>query len=70
MDAIIWAEGDEHMAVVVDKDNCLCCGECAGRCPTGAMKINGDGKAECSADECVDCRACIDACPAGAIIDR
>ena len=43
------------------------CGACEGVCPTGAIKLNEDGKAEVDEDTCIDCQACVGACPVGAI---
>lgn len=55
------------MAVKVNKEICLGCGACGGVCPTGAIQLGDDCKAECNPDVCVDCGACIDTCPVEAI---
>ena len=55
------------MPVKVDKDMCIGCGACEGVCPTGAIKLGEDGKAEVDEDTCVDCQACVGTCPVGAI---
>lgn len=55
------------MPVTVDQEKCLGCGACTGACPTGAIALNGDGKAECNGDVCIDCGACVGTCPAEAI---
>lgn len=55
------------MAVTVNKDVCIGCGACTGVCPTGAITLGEDGKAECNPDVCIDCQACVGTCPVGAI---
>ncbi len=55
------------MAVKVDQDTCIGCGACTGVCPTGAIALNADGKAECAEDTCIDCGACVGTCPVSAI---
>lgn len=47
-------------------DDCICCGSCAGICPTDIIS-EGDGKYVINAEQCVECGACADACPMGAI---
>ena len=55
------------MPVNVNHDVCIGCGACTGVCPTGAMHLNGEGKAECDAETCIDCCACVGTCPMGAV---
>ncbi|MCI5774275.1 MAG: 4Fe-4S binding protein [Erysipelotrichaceae bacterium] len=55
------------MAVKVDQDTCIGCGACTGVCPTGAITLNADGKAECEEGTCIDCGACVGTCPVSAI---
>ena len=55
------------MLVKVDQDVCIGCGTCCGVCPTGAITLNGDGKAECAEDTCIDCGAYVSSCPVSAI---
>ncbi|MFV0255692.1 MAG: 4Fe-4S binding protein [Erysipelotrichaceae bacterium] len=54
------------MPVTVFKDDCIGCGTCVGVCPTGALQMQDDGKAEC-VEGCIDCGACIPECPTEAI---
>ncbi len=44
--------------------NCRGCGECAGRCPTGAITMAG-GRSATRTDLCTTCCACVKCCPAG-----
>lgn len=39
---------------------CTNCGECARRCPTAAIAIDGE---PCAHAECLSCRQCVDVCP-------
>ncbi len=55
------------MPIVVDKDVCLGCGACTSICPTGAIELDGDGKADCDQDVCIECQACVGTCPVSAI---
>lgn len=55
------------MPVRVDQDTCIGCEACISVCPTGALFMNADGKAECEVDICIDCEACIPTCPTQSI---
>ena len=55
------------MAYIINVDECLGCGACAGECPVGAISEK-DGKYVINADECIECGACADVCPVGAPI--
>ena len=55
------------MPVHVNLDTCVGCGACIGVCPTEALLINAEGKAECNESLCIDCGACIGTCPVEAI---
>lgn len=48
-------------------ESCIGCGACVDVCPTGAIALNADGKAEVAEDTCIDCGACVGTCPNGAI---
>ncbi len=58
------------MPVTVDKDVCIGCGACVGVCPTGAMELDDEGKANCDPDVCCDCGACVGTCPMSAISEK
>lgn len=55
------------MPAIVDQSQCIGCGACSGVCPTGAINLGAEGKAEVNADTCADCGACVGTCPVGAI---
>ena len=55
------------MAAKVDQEKCVGCGACTNVCPAGAIKLNGDGKAEVDEGACLDCGACVGTCPSEAI---
>ncbi|MDR3233006.1 MAG: 4Fe-4S binding protein [Planctomycetaceae bacterium] len=54
------------MAVAIDQNKCVGCGECVQQCPLDALKIE-DAKAAVDEGTCAECGACIDACPEKAI---
>ena len=55
------------MPVKVNAETCVGCGACCGVCPSGALSLNGEGKAQCDGNTCVDCGACVGTCPTSSI---
>jgi Pyruvate/2-oxoacid:ferredoxin oxidoreductase delta subunit len=55
-----------HLAVV-DRDECTQCGDCAERCPFGAVTMGVDDEPLVEASECRGCGLCSTGCPAEAI---
>ncbi|MBY9018836.1 MAG: 4Fe-4S binding protein, partial [Candidatus Lokiarchaeota archaeon] len=51
----------------IDQDLCIGCGTCVERCPTDAIELNDDGKAERNPDICIGCGVCAHFCPENAI---
>ncbi|MHA1623634.1 MAG: 4Fe-4S binding protein [Promethearchaeota archaeon] len=51
----------------IDQDLCIGCGTCVERCPTDAIELNDNGKAERNPDICIGCGVCAHFCPEGAI---
>ncbi len=54
------------MAHVINADDCINCGACAGECPVSCISENGDHH-EINADDCIDCGACAGVCPVSCI---
>ncbi|MBY9002463.1 MAG: 4Fe-4S binding protein [Candidatus Lokiarchaeota archaeon] len=51
----------------IDHDSCIGCGTCVERCPTDAIILNDEGKAERNPDICIGCGVCAHFCPENAI---
>lgn len=50
--------------VVIDIDNCIFCGMCSRKCPTGAITvIRAEKKWSIQRMSCIQCRSCVDNCP-------
>jgi ferredoxin len=61
------------MAMYIDADECISCGECEPECPTGSItegpmvfKINADTCTECAGD--FDEPKCVELCPVSGCI--
>jgi len=52
---------------VIDKDACIGCGTCVERCPTDAIRLDDDEKAERDENSCFGCGVCARFCPEEAI---
>lgn len=50
------------MPRVINKDECINCGECEPVCPVGCISEVG-GKRVIKAEDCIDCCACEPICP-------
>ncbi|GEM_PF-1305172 len=55
------------MKFEVDKSKCVGCGACLKICPSGAIKIDKDGKAFIIQDKCRGCGICQNVCSFSAI---
>ncbi len=54
-------------APVVNKDECIGCGNCVDACPEDVLELK-DGVAEVVYPEkCTQCGSCVEACPVDAI---
>lgn len=52
----------------IDREKCTGCAVCQTACPTGAIRLNGNGGvATIDAALCNECLDCIEVCPNGAI---
>jgi Pyruvate/2-oxoacid:ferredoxin oxidoreductase delta subunit len=69
----LWREGafplvnSTYYLSVIDQDDCTGCGICVERCPTDAIQLNEDGKAEREESYCFGCGICARFCPEEAI---
>jgi len=69
----LWKEGVIPMVNVTnylaktDQDLCVGCGTCVEKCPTDAIELNENNKAERNPDWCIGCGICARFCPESAI---
>ena len=69
----VWRNGamplinSTYYLSVVDSEACVGCGVCAERCPTEAIRVNEDEKAEVDEAACFGCGICARFCPEEAI---
>jgi ferredoxin len=69
----LWRDGafplinSTYFLSVIDQDECTGCGICVERCPTDAIHLNDDGKAEREESSCFGCGICARFCPEEAI---
>ena len=56
--------------MLVDRDECIGCGECVPYCTMSAISMDAEGLAVVDQDECVECNSCLRAeiCPTDAIV--
>ncbi|MDR1125577.1 MAG: 4Fe-4S dicluster domain-containing protein [Deltaproteobacteria bacterium] len=53
--------------VLVDKEKCTGCGECADVCPVSVYELRNNKSVPVKAEDCIGCEACAEVCPAAAI---
>ena len=54
--------------IIIDKDNCINCGECTSVCITQALILDSRSKKLVfKKDKCILCELCLDCCPVRAI---
>jgi Na+-translocating ferredoxin:NAD+ oxidoreductase RNF subunit RnfB len=69
----VWRNGalplinSTYYLSVIDQDACIGCGTCVERCPTDAIKLDENGKAERDESSCFGCGVCVRFCPEEAI---
>ena len=69
----LWRDGafplinSTYYLSVIDQDACSGCGICIERCPTDAIELNDDQKAERDEKSCFGCGICARFCPEEAI---
>jgi len=50
--------------IAIDAPNCILCSLCEKRCPTGALKVDKDGRKWAIDNfKCIYCNRCVDCCP-------
>ena len=69
----MWREGafplinSTYYISVIDPDACVGCGICVDLCPTDAIRLNDNEKAERDEEACFGCGVCARSCPEEAI---
>jgi ferredoxin len=69
----LWRDGafplinSTYYLSVIDKETCIGCGTCVERCPTDAIRLDDDEKAERDENSCFGCGVCARFCPEEAI---
>ena len=69
----MWREGAlplinaTYYVSVIDPDTCVGCGDCVDLCPTDAIRLNEEEKAERDEGTCLGCGVCARSCPEEAI---
>jgi ferredoxin len=69
----LWRDGafplinSTYYLSVIDEELCTGCGVCVERCPTDAITLNDDGKAERDESSCFGCGICARFCPEEAV---
>ena len=69
----LWREGAfplvnaTNYLSMIDQEMCVGCGECVDRCPTDAIVLNDEGKAQRDEEACFGCGVCARFCPEEAI---
>ncbi|EKE37523.1 hypothetical protein ENUP19_0259G0049 [Entamoeba nuttalli] len=51
---------------IVNIDDCIACGACAGTCPQSVLEVNDHVEIK-NPDDCIGCGACVDVCPQGVL---
>jgi len=69
----LWRDGafplinSTYYLSVIDEELCIGCGICVERCPTDAITLNDDGKAQRDENACFGCGICARFCPEEAV---
>jgi len=60
-------EAEKRLDIAVDiihrAEECVGCGICTGRCPTGALFLNKENRVDIHPELCQHCRLCLGKCP-------
>ena len=57
--------------IEIEIDNCIFCGICSKKCPTGAIAVNRDEKSwTIERMNCIQCSCCVDYCPKNCLINE
>lgn len=69
----LWRDGafplinSTYYLSIIDEELCVGCGICVERCPTDAITLNEDGKADRDENACFGCGICARFCPEEAV---
>jgi ferredoxin len=55
--------------IMIVKEWCMYCGECAGVCPRNLIQVR-ELTLEFNREECKDCKICIQVCPVNALEEK
>lgn len=59
------------MSVVIDREKCIGCTQCANVCPGNLIRMDAENKATIPyPEDCWDCMSCMKACPKKALSFR
>jgi len=55
------------VAIEINKETCVGCGECADICPAHVYKLVDSKSEPVNMDACIECCSCVEVCPTNSI---